>query len=137
MAERDETNYDTAIIELWSILEMLTGTLLDRYDVLVRRVSFLGEDVEIDRLVLNHLRCFRNRTVHTGRSSEGRNAAIHQLRSYAEQMLLHHVRNPTRADSIACAMRFLDLSPNVADLKSQANVVKLAIKFRSGGTLRS
>ena len=138
-AALDKNEYDASIIELWSTLELLAGVEWAKYDDLVRRVSFLYRDYAWQRGVLSHLRFYRNQVIHQGRSSAHRDEAVHLLRKFVEKILLFHWYNQIEAKSLKEGCDFLDLPPDMIDLKQRAEEldrfarhVTHAIKFRGG-----
>jgi hypothetical protein len=128
----DFTNYDTSIVMLWSLLERLTATPAAKYDVLVRRASFLSEDVELSRLLLTHIRRYRNRTVHGGHSTERRDQIIHQARDYVQRLLLFHINNAPRGRSIDESVRVLDEPLSLTLLRAKQRTIDLGIRIRRG-----
>ena len=51
----DERNLQNSFLRLWSVLELLTNTEKESYDVTIRRTAFLFEDVDYHRQVLLQL----------------------------------------------------------------------------------
>jgi hypothetical protein len=125
----DKTDYDAGIVELWSVLESITGVENARYDDVVRRASFPWSDNAWARALLSHLRHYRNRSVHDGRSSAHRNEAIHFLRRFVEALLMFHWRNSIGAMTLAEACEFLHLEPNAAKLERRIELLQRAVKF--------
>ena len=88
----DEKNFNNSFLALWSLLENLTVSGSSHADV-VSRTLFLYKDREFHKLILEHLRSYRNKTVHTGDSiSEGMETLLYQLKGYVE-MLLERLKN--------------------------------------------
>ena len=118
----DSFDWDASFLRLWGLLETLTGTQPhESHDLTVKRATFLYEDPEREFhvQVLNHLRHYRNRSVHGGESSETIEAYLYQLKRYVEDLLLFHLAPPSycRFKSIAQAAAFLNLPPDPADLR--------------------
>ena len=116
----DLVDLSRAFLELWGLLETLTG--LDRqdgYDSLVKRASFIWADKQkkTHEQVLYHLRRHRNSYVHAGEGAERTGAYLHQVRLYAEQMLLFHLRHSRYPASMDRAARLLDLPSDPRDLQ--------------------
>ena len=85
----------------------------------MRRASFLYADPEREVHVqtLNHLRHYRNRSVHGGESSATIEAYLYQLKRYVEQLFLFHLTNSYGFRSFERAAAFLSLPPGPADLR--------------------
>ena len=118
----DSFDWEASFLRLWGLLETLTGTQPhESHDLTVKRATFLYEDPEREFhvQVLNHLRHYRNRSVHGGESSETIEAYLYQLKRYVEELLIFHLDPPnyTRFKTIAQAAAFLDLPPDPADLR--------------------
>ncbi|HEX4792524.1 MAG TPA: hypothetical protein VH370_01965 [Humisphaera sp.] len=126
----DGTDYDVVINKLWSLLER-GASAGDKYESIVRRVSFLFADVDFARLHLEHLRRYRNRVIHAAHSSEQRNEAVHQLRRFVQAVLLFHIRNVDKAASISEACEFLDLPTESKVLRRRLRLIERAVRFRT------
>src|ERR1041384_3061158 len=66
----DHPDLHVAFVELWSVLEKLTGTLKAKYDVTIKRTIFRYKDRDLHRQILQHLRAFRNETVHASQRTQ-------------------------------------------------------------------
>lgn len=145
----DSFQWEAAFLGLWSLLETLTGTKPhESHELTVKRAAFLYEDSERDLhvQVLNHLRHYRNQSVHGGGSSAPIEAYLYQLKRYVEQLLLFHLTSYYRFESVARAAEFLDLPTEPANLRRRveelqqesqearaaAELAKLGERFRSG-----
>lgn len=116
----DWADLSHAFLELWGLLETLTGiSSQDGHDKMVKRVSFIFDERQrkTHEQVLQHLRRHRNSYVHAGEGANQTGAYLHQLRLYAEQMLLFHLRSSRQLSSMEAAARFLDLPPDPRDLR--------------------
>lgn len=116
----DTVDLARSFLELWSLLETLTGIGPgDSYDRLVRRASFVFMETErkTHEQVLYHLRRHRNTSVHAGQGSDEVGAYLHQVRRYAEHLLLFHLRTSRRFSSFEAVVSFLDLPSEPSDLR--------------------
>jgi len=116
----DSFDWDTSFLRLWGLLETLTGTAPhESHQLTVKRAAFLYADPErkLHVQVLNHLRHYRNRSVHGGENSATIEAYMYQLKRYVELLLLFHLTSSYRFESIARAAEFLDLPPDPAELR--------------------
>ena len=125
----DSRDYDSAFIKLWGVLEYLTNTLKDSYDKTIRRASFLYKDREYNRQVLEHLRQYRNKSVHLGAGENDIDTHVYQLKSYVEQLLLFHIANSFGFKSLEEASRFMDFQHDKEALKKQIAFCQAGIKF--------
>ncbi len=145
----DLVDLSRAFLELWGLLETLTGISPQAsHNSVVGRASFIFADEQrkTHEQVLHHLRRHRNSYVHAGEGANRAGAFLHQIRFYAEQMLLFHLQNSRYFSSMDRAARFLDLPPDTRDLRNlietrereavqAAEATRLAregLRFRSG-----
>ena len=129
----DLADHDLAIQKLWSLLEFLTDTGLASYDKTIRRVRFLYADPAYQGQVLEHLRRYRNRSVHGGMSSGDVEGEVYQLKRCVENLFRFHVGNRFNFKSMAEACNFLDLPHDQDLLRHRLRNVKNAITFRGPG----
>jgi hypothetical protein len=128
----DGRDSDSAMIKLWSVLEMLTASANEGYDATVRRALFVWnkEDLEIHRHALEPLRRRRNATVHAGKESGGNLTSVFQLKRYVEQMLIFHLGNRFGFKTIAESANLLDHPVHDHQLKEMVrnheNAIELA-----------
>lgn len=125
----DSSDYNSVFIQLWSVLEYLTHTLKDSYDKTIRRTSFHYQDREYARQVLEHLRQYRNKSVHLGADDNDIETHVYQLKSYVEQLLRFHIGNHFKFESLEESAKFMDLQPDVGALKKQISLCQAGIKF--------
>jgi hypothetical protein len=96
----DLSDHESAFIKLWSVLELLTASE-GRHDDVVRRCSFLCDDVEIHRLILQQLRQRRNDIVHSSLESARTSQMLFQLRRFVETLISFHMRNSVHFKDLA------------------------------------
>jgi hypothetical protein len=125
----DYSDYDVAFLKLWSVLEMLTNTIKESYDKTIKRTIFLYRDHEFHYQVLNHLRDYRNKSVHGSSGDEEVKTYIYQLKGYIEELLIFHLTNKMKFATLAAAAEFLDLSPNLDFLIIRYKLYQRGIKF--------
>ncbi|MGE4501208.1 MAG: hypothetical protein AB7C96_12735 [Hydrogenovibrio sp.] len=128
----DSPDYNSAFISLWSVLEYLTYTLKDSYDKTIKRTSFHYKDREYARQVLEHLRRYRNKSVHLGAGESEIDTHIYQLKNYIERLLKFHISNHFGFESIEEAAKFMDLQHDIGELKKQIAIYQAGVKFISG-----
>jgi hypothetical protein len=128
----DSQDYNAVFIKLWSVLEYLTHTLKDSYDKTIKRAVFQFSDREYNRQVLEHLRQYRNRSVHLGAGENDIDTHVYQLKIYVEQLLRFHIANRFKFESLREAAGFMDLQPDKEVLKKQIKLCRAGIKFMGG-----
>ena len=126
----DHKDKHVSFLQLWQVLEKITGTNNANYEQLIKRVAFLYEEVDLNRGVLNHLRLYRNSSVHDGIQNNRIEKYLYQLKRYVEEVLGFHVNNPFKANSLADAVSYLDLPTDGSNLKKRFTQIKKALKFR-------
>jgi hypothetical protein len=125
----DERNFNNAFLALWSLLENLTGSVAS-YDDAIKRTLFLYKDKEFHKLILEHLRSYRNKTIHTGDSiSEGMETLLYQLKGYVEKLLEFHLYNNLKFKDISVSAQFLSLNSDRNILREKINWLSKAEKF--------
>lgn len=125
----DEKNFNNSFLALWSLFENLTGSVANYKDA-IDRTLFLYKDREFHKIILEHLRMYRNMTVHTGDSiSEDLEILLFQLKGYVEMLLRFHLFNTLKFKDIAESAQFLSFDPNREVLKKKINWLTKAEKF--------
>jgi hypothetical protein len=126
----DSIDHDMTIQKLWSLLEFLTDTGLATYDTTVRRVRFLSADTRFAGQVLEHLRRYRNRSVHGGHTGGDVESEVYQIKRYVDSMLRFHLTNQYKFSSLAQACEMLDLPTDADQLRRKLGLTLDAMKFR-------
>jgi hypothetical protein len=146
----DSADLSRAFLELWALLETLTGiSERDSHKSVVKRATFIwpASEHRTHEQVLHHLRRHRNFYAHSGEHSHQRGAYLHQLRLYVEQILRFHLINSRFLGSMDRAARFFDLPYASSDLQhyikgrekdakeasEAANLAREALRFRQSG----
>jgi hypothetical protein len=127
----DENEANTAFLRLWGALESLTTPGIANYDSLVKRCSFIYSESAYHRQVLEHLREYRNASVHAGEESSKARTHCFQLQRYYSNIFWFHIRNFDFFKSIDEANSFLDSSEHKETLVRQLEIIKKALKFKS------
>jgi hypothetical protein len=126
----DSSDHDITIQKLWSLLEFLTDTGMASYDKTIRRVRFLSGGERLTGQILEHLRRYRNRSVHRGHSEGDVESEVYQVKRYVDTMIRYHLVNQFKFSSIAQACEMLDLPPDAKQLKNKLGLTLNAMKFR-------
>lgn len=126
----DNLDFETVFLKLWSLLEFLTCSA-EKYDLLIRRVSFLYAENNLVRQFLQHLRVRRNSFVHSAMETDQAVSLVFQLKDFVERVLLFHVRNSGRFESREDAARYLDLPYDPKVIRHEIRRYKMALVFQA------
>jgi hypothetical protein len=128
----DSADFEKAFLKLWTVLEVLTDTSVSQgYDQTIRRALFIWRDSELNAAILEHLRTFRNATVHSGFSSHHIESHTFQLKRYVEELLLFHIFAKPRFRSLHAAGEFFDIPRDPAALRARIDLLERALQFRT------
>ena len=127
----DERDQNTAFIRLWGAIEALTSPGFANYDQIVRRCSFLFRDRQYHQQILEHLREYRNQSIHAGDQSDKAKTHCFQLQLYFYHLIWFHLENVGFFTSLEEANAFLDLAPSKTTLLRSRQLVQKAIRFVS------
>ncbi len=126
----DLRDWNSAFLNLWSLLETLTNTgNNDTHKVTARRTSFLYQDREYVKQILTHLRDHRNRAVHTGSGNEDIETLMYQLKNFVEAVLEFLVGNKFGLKNLGEVAQFLDLSDEKTVLMQRIKLLESALKY--------
>lgn len=128
----DENNYNTALIEVWGSLELLTASNESNKDSLSRRCSFLFAETDYHKQILEHIREYRNQNIHEGLKNDEVKHYCYQAQSYLMQLILFHLAEVDKFNTLDEANKFLDLSTDINELNKQKELIEKAINFRKG-----
>ncbi len=127
----DYRNFDISFLKLWPVMERLTDTLIGNYGVTIRRTSFIFQEPQYHREVLDHLRMRRNAFVHYNELSRSIDTYIFQLKFYVEALINFHLANGKTFSNLSEASEFLDLPVDLKALKKKSHLYTRGIRFRS------
>ena len=125
----DEPDSNTAFVKLWSALESLVTPGVADYDKMVKRCSFLYADGEYHKQVLEHLREYRNRSVHSGIEGEDARTNCFLLQEYFRTAIHFYLGNYTYFSDLNNANEFLDLPSDQEILAGKMKILRKAMKF--------
>ena len=125
----DSRDYNASFLKLWSTLEFITGTQKANM-TLPSVVQLLFDDTAYCKLVLEHLRQYRNRFVHTGVGEDDIEPQVYQLQRFVIQVIGFHLTNPFQFESMDVATQFLDLPSDNSD-KTGNIAERKALKYRT------
>jgi len=126
----DQIDYHQNLIMSWAAFELLLSNGTNNNDSISRRSSFLWDDYEYHKQIVEHLRHYRNIHVHTGEASDSAKTHCYQLQRYYKQLIYYYLLKASECKSLSEANSFLDLSKDIVELKQQKLMLEKAIKFR-------
>lgn len=128
----DHTDHHSALVMAWSSLESVIGNDGEiNNDLTPRRCSFLFEDKDYHKQILEHIREYRNSHVHHGESTEDPSTICYQLQRYFKYLILFYLDNAKNFINKDEANSFLDLPRDLNYLKRKSKLLNRAIKFLS------
>lgn len=120
----DRSDWTSAFLQLWSLLELLTGVRgRDSHEQVVKRCAFWFRPDDFNRLtslILDALRRYRNSYVHSSEFTSESEAIMYTAKYYVERMLLFHLRNQFRFQSIQESTVLLDMPSELSHLRCHA-----------------
>ncbi len=129
----DEIDCDLSFLQLWNLMEYLTNTV-GNYDKTITRVLFLFQERDKHKLILEHLREYRNQYVHFSKSNDQREVSLYQLKRYVEKLMHFHIYFEGNFKSIAELGEFLNLPYDKNILKKSIVTLNNAISFIDGSS---
>lgn len=128
----DEKDQNVALINIWGALEFITAHNENNKDNVTKRCAYLYEEYEYNKQILEHLRDYRNRSVHAGDRHNEVKSYCYQLQKYFIELIFFHLHNVDVFNSLEEANQFLDQPYNIAELKHKRNLLNKAIEYRGG-----
>lgn len=112
----DTANMNSSFLAMWSLLESLTFTGKENYDVTIARTLILFKDKFHLRLELDILRMKRNMAIHNGQQFEEAEKYAYLLMNIIHEYLFFLVGAISKSNSIEQLKSALDLPPDRAKL---------------------
>lgn len=128
----DERNYNVSLLEVWGSLEYLTASDKNNKDDVIKRCSFIFEEHEYHKQILEHLREFRNESVHVGIKNDEVKNYCYQLQFYFAELILFHLERFKLFKSLDYVNQLLVHSSNLEELNKKKDLLEKAIKYRRG-----
>jgi len=113
----DTSNMNSSFLALWSLLESLTFTGHDNYDVTIARTLVLFKDKFKLKLEMEILRDKRNMAIHSGSQFEEAEKYAYMLMNIIHQYIFFLVNAITKSKSINQLKSALDLPLNKSKLE--------------------
>lgn len=127
----DLTDWEAAFLKLWSTLELLTDSSRLSNDITAKRAAFLYQDRGLVLQVLEHLRQYRNRSVHSDTDNSAIETFMYQAKGFVEDLLSFHFANEFGFRSMAEAARFLSLPSDHDAIDKRLKLLYAAREFRT------
>lgn len=125
----DERSHETSFLKLWSLLEYLTRSGNQRYDVTIERAACLWNDHAFHKEILRHLRDHRNSAVHADQSGGEITKLLYQLKRYVEGLLQFHTFHGHKFLNLDEIILFLDLPTEKSTLTQRKRLIGKRLKF--------
>lgn len=129
----DNHDVDPALLGLWGVLEELTNTNKERYEVTISRtICLFKDDIAIARQIALHVCNRRNRSVHAARSLEHEefDAVLVQAELLVSRMLYFYLNQGGTFRDKQEIIDFLDCSMNEDRLERQKALIDRVIQYR-------
>ena len=121
----ESNDMNKSFLNLWTILEMLTFTMKDNYDVTIQRAMLLFEDKFLTKQELNLLRDKRNMAIHSGSQLGDAEEYSYMLLAYVNELIIFILNIMVKVNDDDSIKQILDLPPSDLKLK---NIESKAIK---------
>jgi len=125
----DESDKNTVLLKCWGAIESLVASDHNNCDMVSKRVSFLFADREYHKQVIEHLREYRNSSVHSGEVLQDTAVHCYQVQHYFLHLILFYVRNAEVFCDFNEANSFLDLPSDLNMLGRRKELIDKAISF--------
>jgi hypothetical protein len=126
----DEHDKNVVIQKLWAALESVVSPFENNAESIVRRCSFMFADRDYHAQILEHLREYRNRNVHTGHEVEDLDYHCFQLQVFFKEAISFYIGNYKVFPTLAVANKFLDLPSGFDELKHLQMCVDKALRYQ-------
>ncbi len=126
----DESDFSTSFLKLWSVLEYVTMTGGNKYDVTIKRTLSLLKNSEYHKIILNDLKEKRNNLVHANSQLHRNYDVLQQLIGYVNSVLLFMIQHGYRFSNEEKLAEFLDMPLTKEELGTRERDVQLAKKLR-------
>ena len=127
----DERDPNIALIKMWGALEALCARNQNNHELVARRAASIFQDYDYHFQIIQHLREYRNQSIHAGDQEDEAKTHCYQLQRYFYHLILFHVHNVADFGSLEDANSFLDLPRDLAQLQKREKFINKAIRFRT------
>jgi len=135
-AALDQPDADLAFLQMWGILEGITGTVGGNYDQTIRRTLwvFASEKRNLAKDILESLRCHRNRYVHSGKTGEESSQVAYMIKAFVDPHLINLIINTFKVRSLEDYGECLALPPDISSLEQKLRKFSDAIRVLKKAT---
>lgn len=126
----DDSDYNNSLVQLWSLLEYLTFTGSESYDVTIKRASSIYHDRKMNQMILEHFRNLRNANVHLNKGIPNIEINLCILKRQVESLLLFHIEQGHLFKNKEEIKEFLDLPVDEDNLRKKIRLCKTSLKLR-------
>jgi hypothetical protein len=128
----DQPSPDVAFLQLWSILEKVTGTIDANYDETIKRAVwwFSSPDRALARNLLESLRCRRNQYVHSGKPAQEGDQCAYLIKSFLDPHLLRLIENRFKLGSLEEYGEILRLPTDIDTLEKKRRRLSQALRVQ-------
>jgi|GEM_PF-2820653 len=127
----DQTNHDLALLQLWSILEKITGQIGAKYEETIQRAIWPVSNREHVRELLNCIRIQRNRYVHATHSAADAEQVAQLTKSVLEPHFENLIFNTFQLKKVSEYSELLSLPVDPSTLKRQLNLLTKATNIHA------
>lgn len=138
----DQPELSVALLQLWALLEKMTGTIGEKYDETINRATWHYADVDREsaRAMLNAIRIRRNMYVHAARTGEEVDQSVYLMKCFVDPHLKNLIVNSPGLRTLDEYGEFLSLPTQTGklvddceDFKRRIELRTVAIELLSGG----
>ncbi len=126
----DQISYNAAIVQLWAALENLVSPASRDSLAISKRCAFVCDDAKYHEQILEHLRLYRNSTVHSGVQSDRSKVHCYQLQFYFRILVRFLMANRDAFATLDEVINFLDLPTSKESLIRRKAALDKALVFR-------
>jgi hypothetical protein len=127
----DSRDWNYAFLQLWSIIELLTGTTANESHktTMKRAASTYKADDEYLAQSLIHLRMHRNNAVHTGEEVENVEPLMYQAKNIVEHLIEFHLSHSGKFKKLVDVSEFLDSADTLDKLDERIRKLQLVRSY--------
>ena len=127
----DSRDWNYAFLQLWSIIELLTGTTATETHktTMKRAAATYKTDDEYVTQSLIHLRKHRNNAVHTGEEIENVEPLMYQAKNIVEHLIEFHLFHSGKFKNLVDVSEFLDSADTLDKLDERIRKLQLVRNY--------
>lgn len=123
----DQSDYNRAFLQMWSVLERLTVTGNGNYEETIKRATWPFVDRGVSKELLSCMRLRRNQYVHAAVKRDDMDQATYLLKGFVDYHINRMLVNRFNAKNIEEYGRQLALSTDINVLKEESRTIRAAI----------